>query len=74
MQYRSDYSPRMIKRYREMYDLFQPLKHLQLEFMEENRELAKDVYLTRFGDGGEIVLVQRNVEFGRAGVSELRVD
>ena len=55
MQYRSDYSPRMIKRYREMYDLFQPLKHLQLEFMEENRELAKDVYLTRFGDGGEII-------------------
>ncbi len=55
IRYSAGYSPKSIAQYKEMYDAFQPLKHLQLEFMEENRELAKDVYLTRYSDGSEVV-------------------
>ena len=43
-------------KYKEMYDAFQPLKHLQLEFIEENKSLDEDVYITRFGNGEEIVV------------------
>ncbi len=53
--YSIKYSPDAMAKYKEMYDAFQPLKHLQLEFMEENRELAKDVYLTRYSDGSEVI-------------------
>ncbi len=56
MFYSTNYSPQMIAKYREMYDMFQPLKHLQIEFMEENRELATDVYLTRYGNREETVV------------------
>ncbi len=53
--YSADYRPNAIARYKEMYDAFQPLKHLQLEFMEENRELAKGVFLTRYSDGSRVI-------------------
>ena len=45
-----------LAKYKEMYDAFQPLKHLQLEFIEENKSLDEDVYITRFGNGEEIVV------------------
>jgi hypothetical protein len=37
------------------YDEYQPLKHLQYEFMDHHDEIAKDVFLTRYSDGSEIV-------------------
>ncbi len=55
IRYNSSYKPEHIAEYKAMYDAFQPLKHLQLEFMEENRPLAKDVYLTRYSDGSEVI-------------------
>ena len=48
---------------KEMYDLYQPVKYLQYEFMEEHRELAKDVFLTRYGDGSEIVSNYSEMKF-----------
>ncbi|HNX35726.1 MAG TPA: DUF5696 domain-containing protein [Kiritimatiellia bacterium] len=35
------------------YDEYQPLKHLQYEFMESHDEIAKDVFLTTYSDGSE---------------------
>jgi hypothetical protein len=40
---------------KEAYDEYQPLKHLQYEFMDFHDEIAKDVFLTRYGNGREIV-------------------
>ena len=37
------------------YDIYEELKYLQYEFMEEHRELAPDVYLTRYSNGDETV-------------------
>lgn len=54
--YSAAYSPQAIAKYKEMYDAFQPLKHLQLEFIEENKSLDEGVYITRFGNGEEIVV------------------
>lgn len=59
--------------YKEMYDAFQPLKYLQLEFVEENRELAFGIFLTRFSDGSEIVTNYTNVDFSyKNGVAKAR--
>jgi len=44
-----------LKRVKAVYDEYQPMSYLQLEFMEDHRELAKDVYLTVYGDGSEVV-------------------
>ena len=66
--YAHDYSPKAIARYKAMYDAFQPLKHLQLELMEENRELAPKVFLTRYGDGSETVVNYTDAAFAYKGV------
>ena len=36
-------------------DEYQPLKYLQLEFMEHHGAIADDVFLTKYSDGSEIV-------------------
>lgn len=54
--YANKFDEAAIAKYKAMYDAFQPLKHLQLELMEENRELAPKVFLTRYGDGSETVV------------------
>lgn len=40
---------------KDVYDEYQKVSYLQLEFMEDHRVLAKDVYLTVYGDGSEVV-------------------
>ncbi|MBE6413901.1 MAG: hypothetical protein E7035_05035 [Verrucomicrobiaceae bacterium] len=40
---------------KEAYDEYEKRKHLQYEFMDFHGELAKNVYVTRFSDGSEIV-------------------
>ncbi|MBE6414569.1 MAG: hypothetical protein E7035_08485 [Verrucomicrobiaceae bacterium] len=37
------------------WDEFSALKHLQLEFMDSHEEIAKDVFVTRWANGDEIV-------------------
>ena len=44
-----------LKPIKEAYDEYQPVKHLQFEFMESHDEVAKDVFITRYSDGSEIV-------------------
>ncbi len=71
--YSASYTPDSIARYKEMYDAFQPLKYLQLEFMEENRELAPGVFITRFSDGSEIITNYTKSDFPyKGGVAKAR--
>lgn len=44
-----------LKKVKAVYDEYQPMSYLQLEFMEDHRELSKDIYLTVYGDGSEVV-------------------
>ena len=39
-----------------MYDLWQPLKHLQLEFIDDHREIAADAFVTTWANGDEIAV------------------
>ncbi len=48
---------------KEAYDLYQPLKYLQYEFIDEHRELAKDIFLTRYSDGSETVVNYTDKDF-----------
>lgn len=73
MFYSSSYTDAAIARYKEMYDAFQPLKHLQVEFMEENKELAPGVYLTRYSDGSEVVTNYTTADYSyKGGVAKAR--
>ena len=38
------------------YDEYQPLKHLQYEFMENHEKLAEGVYRTTYSDGTKITV------------------
>ncbi len=40
---------------KELYDEYQKLAYLQLEFMEDHKSLAKDVFLTVYGDGSKVI-------------------
>ena len=53
MFYYTDYKGLMpIKR---MYDLWQPLKHLQFEFLDDHAEIAPDVFRSRYSNGEEVI-------------------
>ena len=41
---------------KQVYDLWQPLKHLQFEFIDSHEKLADGVYRTRWENGDEIVV------------------
>ena len=40
---------------KELYDEYQKVAYLQLEFMEDHKKLAPDVYLTVYGNGTKVV-------------------
>ena len=40
---------------KEAYDEYQPMKYLQYEYMDDHREISKDVFLTVYSDGSEVV-------------------
>lgn len=67
--YNTAYDAANIARYKSMYDMFQPLKRLQLEFMEDNRELAPKVFLTRYGNGTETVVNYGDKPFEYGGLT-----
>lgn len=39
-----------------MYDLWQPLKHLQLEFIDDHREIAPNAFVTTWANGEELAV------------------
>jgi hypothetical protein len=55
MFYYSMYTDRDLADIKRMYDQWQPLKHLQLEFIREHAELAPGVTVTRYENGEEVV-------------------
>ena len=53
MFYYADYKD--LRPMKAMYDAWQPLKHLQFEFIREHVELAPEVFATRYENGEELV-------------------
>ena len=56
-------------RIRRAWDEFVPVRHLQRELMTEHRALAKDVFLTAYGDGSKTVCNYSSRAFPYAGSS-----
>ena len=66
--YFQPYTPQNIAKIKEAYDEYQPLKYLQYMFMDYHGELAKDVFLTRYSDGSEIVCNYSDKKFPYKGL------
>ena len=56
-----------VPRIRKAWDEFVPVRHLQRELMESHREIAPDVFETRYADGSRTVCNYRNVPFDYTG-------
>ena len=65
MFYYADY--RDLAPMKRMYDLWQPLKHLQFAFIREHVELAPDVFATRYENGEEVVVNYTASDFAYRG-------
>jgi hypothetical protein len=52
---------------KEAYDEYQPMKYLQYEFMDVHEEIAKEVFLTRYSDGSEVVSNYSDRDFSYKG-------
>ncbi len=61
--YWTNYRKEGVKPVVEMYKLYQSLKYLQYEFMDEHRALADGVYLTRYSNGDETVVNYSKKDF-----------
>ena len=48
---------------KEAYDEYQKVKHLQLEFMDLHKELAPNVFLTKYADGTRVVTNYSDKDF-----------
>lgn len=59
--------PENYKYVKQAYDEYQPLKHLQLEFMDFHGEIAPDVFITEFSDGSKIVSNYTKKDFNYMG-------
>ena len=51
------------------YDEFQKLKHLQLQFMQNHREISKGMFVSTFESGEEIVVNYTSAPFEYKGES-----
>ena len=69
MFYYSMYTDRDLVDIKRMYDQWQPLKHLQLEFIHEHVELAPGVTATRYENGEEAVCNASDATFTYRGVN-----
>ena len=58
---------RNLPKVKELYDEYQNVAYLQLEFMEDHKQLAPDVYLTAYGDGSEVITNYSNEQFDYKG-------
>ncbi|MDD5502393.1 MAG: DUF5696 domain-containing protein [Candidatus Thermoplasmatota archaeon] len=52
---------------KQAYDEYQKVKYLQYEFMDFHGEIAKDVFLTKYSDGSEMVTNYSNKAFNYKG-------
>ena len=52
-----------VPRIKKAWDEFVPVRHLQREFMESHREVAPDVFETRYADGSRTVCNYRSASF-----------
>ncbi len=48
---------------KKFYETYQKVKHLQFEFMESHEEVAKDVFITKYANGAEIVCNYRETPY-----------
>ena len=64
------YIPAEFPNIQDKLEYWQNLSYAELcfEFMEENRPLAKDVYLTRYSDGSEVITNYSMSDFTYKGV------
>ena len=65
--YYTDY--KNLKPMKRAYDEFQKLKHLQLQFMQDHREISKGVFVSTFESGEEIVVNYTSAPFEYKGES-----
>ena len=56
-----------VPRIKRAWDEFEPVRHLQRELMESHRELAQDVFETRYADGSRTVCNYREAPFALDG-------
>jgi hypothetical protein len=50
-----NYADAQLPLIKKAYDEYQSMKYLQYEFMNDHRQLAKDVYITVYADGSQVV-------------------
>ena len=62
--YITDKNLSMVK---EMYDIYEPMKYLQYEFMEDHRELSPGVFLTTFSDASRVLVNYSDSDFNFEG-------
>ena len=69
------YSPyKDLKPIKAAYDEYQPMKHLQYEFMDAHDEIAKDVFITRYSDGSEVIVNYSGAAFRYKGTTVKAMD
>ena len=52
-----------MKRIKAAYDEYQPMKHLQYEFIQEHKKIADNVFLTLYSDGTEFITNYNKIPF-----------
>ncbi len=65
--YFANYRKLGYKPIKEAYDEYQPMKHLQYEFMENHSEIAPNVFLTEFSNGESIITNYTDKDFDYKG-------
>ena len=58
-----------MKRIKAAYDEYQPMKHLQYEFIHKHEQIADNVFLTVYSDGTEFITNYNKTPFVYKGVS-----
>ncbi len=52
-----------LQKVKELYDEYQKVVYLQMEYMQDHKTLAPDVYLTVYDDGSEVITNYSQTEF-----------
>ena len=52
-----------VENIKHMYDYYKKLSYLQLEFMEDHREISDGVFETRYSDGTSIITDYNKLEY-----------
>ncbi len=65
--YFSNYRKYGLKPVKEAYDEYQPMKHLQYEFMDFHDEIVPDVFITKFSNGEFIITNYSDADYNHKG-------